>query len=304
MPNPNTTDIREKILSILRRRGPLLPVHIANDTGLSMLFASAFLSELLSEKRIRISSMKVGSSPVYFLPGHEFQLERYSSHLKSREKDAFLLLKERRILKDSKQEPAIRVALRSIRDFAMPFKKDNEIFWRYFTVSENEVREKLEPKAQEKIPEKEIKQEIVVPEREIKEEISIPEKVHTKTEEVKKTPRKPAIKRKSVQKKTNQKNNEKFFNQVKEFLSKEPIEIINIEGFGKSEILLRIKEGKEEKLLIAYNKKKISESEIIQANKKASELNLKYVILSMGEPSKKLANLIESVKNLEKIEKM
>jgi len=34
-----------------KRRGPSLPVHIASETGLSMLFASAFLSELLSEKK-------------------------------------------------------------------------------------------------------------------------------------------------------------------------------------------------------------------------------------------------------------
>ncbi len=47
----DTVPIKEKILSVLKKRGPSLPVHVAGETELSMLFASAFLSELLSEKK-------------------------------------------------------------------------------------------------------------------------------------------------------------------------------------------------------------------------------------------------------------
>ena len=146
MPTQDTTEIKEKILLILREKGPGLPVHIASETGLSPLFAAAFLSELVSEKKIKISHMKVGNSPVYFLPGQEYLLERFTGHLKSKEKDAFMLLKEKKFLKDSEQHPAIRVALRSIRDFAIPFKKADEIFWRYFSVPETEVKVKEKPK--------------------------------------------------------------------------------------------------------------------------------------------------------------
>jgi len=323
MPNPNASAIRERILSMLRMRGPLLPVHISNETGLTMLFASAFLSELLSEKRIRISHMKVGNSPLYFVPGHEPYLERYSNYLKSREKDAFLLLKEKKIIKDSEQEPAIRVALRSIRDFAIPFKRNNEIFWRYFTIPESdfkweqksieeheyvEAKQKVFDKQEREIGNKIIRDIKIEDIEEIrKEKEKLEKKPEEKREEIKKVPKKQekqAIKKKSSPKKSAQKSSEKFFNQVKEFLSKDSIEILNIEGFGKDEIFLKIKTDKEEKLLIAYNKKKITENEIIKANKKASELNLKYLILSMGEPSKKLSDLIESAKNLEKIERM
>ena len=47
-------------------------------------------------------------------------------------------MKERKILRDSELQPAIRVALREIKDFAVPFEKNNEIFWRYFLVEEPE----------------------------------------------------------------------------------------------------------------------------------------------------------------------
>ena len=148
MSTQNTIPVKEKIISIFKRRGPSLPIHIARETELSILFASAFLSELLAEKKIKISNMRVGSSPIYFIPGQEFMLEKFSEFLKSKEKEAFLLLKEEKFLKDSKQEPAIRVALRELKDFAIPFKKDEEIYWRYFNVPESEF-EKVEEKVVE-----------------------------------------------------------------------------------------------------------------------------------------------------------
>lgn len=274
MPTQDTSDIKEKILFILRKRGPSLPVHVARETGLSMLFASAFLSELFSEKKIKISNMKVGSSPVYFLLGQESMLENFSQHLKSREKDAFILLKEKKFLKDEEQDPAIRVALRAIKDFAIAFKKNEEIFWRYLTVPETEFKIKETPKKIEK------------------------ENIDEKLDIFDEKPKKTTIK------KTSQKRNDKFFNRVKEFLSGKSIEIMDIESFDKNEIILCIKIHGERKLLVAYNKKRINENDIVKANKRASESNLSYIILSLGQPLKKLNSLIDAVKNLSAIEKL
>ena len=274
MPTQDTPDIKEKILFILRKRGPSLPVHVARETGLSMLFASAFLSELLSEKKIKISNMKIGSSPIYFLLGQESMLENFSQHLKSKEKDAFILLKDKTFLKDKEQDPAIRVALRAIKDFAIPFKKDEEIFWRYFTIPETEYKIKEKPREIEK------------------------EKIEKKLDIFDEKPKK------IIRKKTPQKKNDKFFNKVKEFLFEKSIEIMDIESFDKNELILYVKSQGEKKLLVAYNKKRIKENDIIKANKKASESNLSYIILSLGQPLKKLNSLISAVKNLSAIEKL
>ena len=140
MPTQDTSQIKEKILFTLRRRGPCLPVHIASEIETSILFASAFLSELFSEKKTKMSYMKIGSSSLYFIPGQEYLLEKFSYHLKSKERDAFELLINHKFLVDSKQDPAIRVALRAIRDFAIPFKQGEEIIWRYFTIPESEFK--------------------------------------------------------------------------------------------------------------------------------------------------------------------
>jgi len=135
-----------RIIEILRNKGPSLPINLAKDMRMNSLFISAFLSELVNEKRIRVSNLKVGGSPLYFLDGQEEQLEKFYNFLHPKEAEAFLLIKQDKILKDSEQEPAIRVALRSIRDFAIGFKNDDEIFWRYILVPESEVREILTPK--------------------------------------------------------------------------------------------------------------------------------------------------------------
>jgi len=141
-----TNETHNKIIQLLEKNGPSLPVQISKQIGLNSLFISAFLSELLDSKMIKVSHLKVGGSPLYFLEGQEKQLEPYYKYLHPREAETFLFLKKHKLLKDSEQDPAIRVALRSIRDFAIGFKKQEEIYWRYYLISDQEIRDLLKPK--------------------------------------------------------------------------------------------------------------------------------------------------------------
>lgn len=154
-------EVHEQIIKILSIKGPSLPIKLSKEIGMSSLFISAFLSELTNQKRIKVSHLKVGGSPLYFLEGQEEQLEQFYKFLHPREAEAFLLLKKNKVLKDSEQDPAIRVALRSIRDFSIGSKKDEEIYWRYFSVPESEINlsPKIEIKKEPKKQEKQIKQE-------------------------------------------------------------------------------------------------------------------------------------------------
>jgi hypothetical protein len=279
MPAQDTSKIKEDIINFLKIKGPSLPIHIAQEIKLSQLFTSAFLSELFSEKAIKMSNLRVGSSPIYFLSGQEQGLEKYSNHLKSKEKEAFSLIKEKQILKDEEQEPAIRVAIRAIKDFAIPLEKEGELYWKYFIVDEKEVK---------------------IEQKEIKEEVSKITEESLKPVKLKKIPKKRPVKKSEKSKK----GNDKFLARVKEFLSKENIEIIGIESFSKEGLVLRVKANGEEKAFVAYNKKRIEEKDLTNANKKAEELGLKYIILSLEEPSKKVKELIEAVKNLSGIEKI
>lgn len=146
---------KDLIISFIRARGPSLPVHIARDVKLSPLFAAAFLSELYGEGKVRMSALKVGSSSLYYLNEQEAQLENFTEHLNQREKEAFALLKAQQLLDDEALEPVTRVALRSLRDFAMPLKFTHDekprLFWRHFLLSEEDAQQRiarlLEPEA-------------------------------------------------------------------------------------------------------------------------------------------------------------
>jgi len=133
-------EVHNRIISILQRKGPCLPIHVAKELNISTLFVSAFLAELVENKKVKISNLKVGGSPLYFLGGHETQLANFYNYLHPKESEAFLLLKENKVLRDNEQEPAIRVALRSIKDFAFGFIIEGELYWRYLSVPETEAK--------------------------------------------------------------------------------------------------------------------------------------------------------------------
>ena len=251
MPQPQQDhlQVKEKIISFIEMRGPSLPVHIGKEINTSILFTSAFLSELISEKRLKISKLNVGNSSLYFIPGQERLLEGFSQHLKSKEKEAFELLKQKRALKDSEQHPAIRVALREIKDFAIPFKKDGELFWKYLTLSDNELIELIKNEKFQKPFLKKTEKTDEIKELQIKDEqkpskieIVQPSSVKIKKKELKK-----------IKEKIPQKKNDKFFNKVKEFLSKSQIEILDIEDASKDNLILRIKINGKEKLFYLLN---------------------------------------------------
>ena len=279
MMTESTYQLKEKIIQTLKINGPMLPVYIAKEINSDILFTSAFLSELISEKRIFASYMRIGSSAIYYLKENQKDLEKYGESLKSKEKEAFNLLKEKKFLEDEKQDSPIRVALRQIRDFAIPFKKNEKIFWRYFTTEEPELKQ--ERKAEEQ---KQKKLEIFD-----KKEIKVTKK---------------STRPKTTKKSASAKKSEQFFNKVKEFLIKEQKEIIDIKGMTKDTLTLIIKSDDQEKLLIAYNKKRLTEADIVKAHKKSQELNLRYHLLSLGEPSKKIETFIEAIKDLSKIQKI
>ena len=278
----------EKIIEVIKRRGPSLPIQISKEVGLSSLFISAFLSELAGEKRLKISHLKVGGSPLYFLEGQEEQLEKFSNYMHPREAEAFLLLKEKKILKDAEQKPAIRIALRSIHDFAVGFKKDEEIFWRYALTPESEIISILEPKLEpEKISKPEKMQAQNIPEKQKIIEIeNIPEK------------------QKEIRKKQTP---EVFLEEVKSYIEQKNIELVSLEAYDKKEVIAKVRFNlNPEKiyLLLAYNKKKINDKDLLKAYKKSIKYQLDYMILFKGELSKKLKDTIEAYKSLISADKL
>jgi len=335
MPIQNPMEQKEKIVQAIKTKGPSLPVHIASATGLNSIFAGAFLSELFADKTIKISHMKVGGSPLYYLPGQEELLESYFQHLNSKEKEAFLLLKDKQLLEDAALEPAIRVALRNLKDFAYPIApivEDKKVlFWRFHSTPEEQAKEEIEKiitRYNEKPIEKEHKEKTEEHKvHDVRQEIEKKQELLVKTEEIKELkveeaekpkkhkqkkiiekeitlldiPERPKIEQKSIEK-------PEFVNQILKFLETENIELLEEREFKKKDYLgiVRINSdlGKIKFLLVAKQKKSISDSDLIQALEKIQAEKLPILFIAPGILNKKAKEYQEKYSSLIKFKQI
>jgi len=303
--NPyQVNQIKEAILSYLSARGPSLPVHLARNVRTDPLFVNAFLSELYKDGKVKMSNMKVGSSSLYYLEGQEAQLENFVEHLNPKEKEAFFLLKEKKVLEDEKLPPAIRVALRSIKDFAFPMNlspnpDEKRIVWRYFLLPENEVLNLIsetkastnEPLPLKEEPKKETPQENM---------INVP---------IIKTLEKPVENKKEKKsKKSDSVSNSEFALKIKDYLNSKDIELLSIIEEKRKELVAKVRIdtlfGKQEYLLTAKEKKKITETDLALALQKAQAEKMPSLLIHPGELDKKAIIYLQNWKNLLKIEKI
>ncbi len=304
MQNVNAT--KEKILSIIQKNGPSFPVQIARAINVSPLFTSVFLSELFEDNKLKMSHMKVGSSSLYFLPGQESQLENFIEHLNQREKEAFSLIKSSLVLEDGRQTPVMRVALRAIKDFAIPFKITSNnaemIFWKYFPLSDEEFDLKIQKILNPAFipPQKKPKQET-------KEEKSEESKQKPETnEEIKKIPEIPQIKEPKSRKKKPESTSE-FAEKLRDYLLAKDVEFLETILEKKKEFVAKVRVdtlfGKQEYYMIAKDKKKINETDLTLALQKAQTEKMPALILSPGEIDKKAHAHLKEWRNMIKFEK-
>lgn len=297
---------KEMIMRFISARGPCLPIHIAHDLKTDTIFASAFLSELYNEGKLKMTHMKVGSTSLYYSAGQEAQLENFTQYLNAKEKEAFFLLKKEKILKDESLEPAIRVAMNSIKDFALPFtdSSTNLKFWRYFLHSKEDTIKSFEEKEQTNKPAEPIIKKTETPKTEEKRE----------RKEKKKEPEKAElILSLDISEKEPEKSKEKeivspFIDLIKSHLEKKGIRIIKETLVKKKEynalVSINSEFGEQEYHLTAKDKKKLKEEDLTEALKQAHEQRMPALILSQGEIDKKALPFFEKWKNLIKFDKI
>ena len=281
-------DVQEKknrIISFLKTAGPSLPVRIAKAIQMDPVFASAIAAELLDTKQIKTSHMKIGSSSLYLIPGDEQKLENHTDNLKPIEKEAFLKLKEKETINDENEPPAIRVALRNIKDFGIPFKEQDKIIWKYaFSAKDTAPATNNKPQTTS-----------------TKSPIS-PEPIFENSPQAKR-PTSEATDKRSDRQAKRPITQKTFLNQIEEFLEKQNTKIISIEAVDKKNVIAKI-QNSQQAMLFAFNKKRITEQELMKCYKKANESNLPYHIITLGEPTKKMDDTIDAYKKLIKLDKL
>src|SRR3989344_4347011 len=313
----NMQDLKFKILEYVRRYGPCLPVQLSKQINSNILFAGAVLSELVANQKVKISIAKIGGSPVYYIPGQEPKLVMLYQYLHEKEKKAYDLLKDKKVLHDRSLEPYQRVALRELKDFAYPIQHENDLFWRWYMLSDEESINLIKEIYKKDSVVNEVQKEQVKHEEDAKQEIKIelPQVIQQQAIEIKKEvqpvieqkkleiikehieQKTPVIKSKKVIKRVKKDPNQ-FYTNLINYLDKKKIEKLEEEITKKDkefEIISIITSnmGTIRFLIVAKDKKKISDGDLSLAHNKAQLKKLPLIFLSNGDLMKSAKEYIE-----------
>ena len=287
-------NLKERAIKYLEENGPSIPVRLSKELGVDPIWAGAILSELIQMHQIKLSSMKVGSTPIYYLDGQEEQLEKFADeHLKDTPKQAYLLLKKELTLDDATQEPQIRVALRSLRDFAIMSNENGRITWKYAFAKEKapepeEDKENIIEKPDEEV----VEEDTIEPEKEIGDE------EETRAEETKEV--------ENIFEEEPEK--EDLLTRVKGALEELNIKLLEetdvkkreFMGLGRMQGLL----GETEILIIAKDKKSINDKDLEKIFQEITEQKKQVLLLTTGELAKKSIEAYRNYKNIIKIKQI
>lgn len=268
--------VHEKVLQLVRMKGPVIPSQISHEIGTNILLASAILSEMVARNTLKISSVKIGGSPLYYLPGQEQKLQEYASRLHEKEKNAYELLKEKKVLRDKSLDAVTRVALRQIKDFAKPLDvsigNESELFWKWYLLP-TEESEGLIKILLTKTPEKEPVKE------ELEQEIApLKKQVVTKTKAV---------------------ADDSFAKKIKEYFEKNNIEVLEekiIKKKSETEFIIKIPSavGNLRYYCKARKKKRCNDTDLSLAYVQGQSKKLPVLFLTTGDLTKKAKEMFNN----------
>jgi hypothetical protein len=299
-------DNSEKILQTIRIKGPVVPADISKVINTNLLFASAMLSELVAHSKLAISHIKIGSSPLYYIKGQEYKLQNFAEKLQEKEKRAYDMLREKKVLRDRSLEPLFRVALRQIKDFAVPLRvnleQGPEIFWKWYLLADADAETIIKgllniPSEPEKQPEPKPSPEISSVKKEEKTTLHVEEKPRFEEKKEILKDIKPEIQEKPTEQKKFIDKGDTFYAQVKKFFDKNNIIIIS-EGLKKKktdfEFVIEISTsvGTVQFFCKTKNKKAINEQELALAYIQGQAKKLPVIFLTPGTLTKKAKEML------------
>ncbi|HLD06562.1 MAG TPA: restriction endonuclease [Candidatus Nanoarchaeia archaeon] len=309
---------RDKVLQIVKQRGPVLPVQISKEINTNVYFASAMLSELVSAKKIQFSHAKFGGSPFYYVPGQEEKLQQLYDQLPSKEKQAFDLLKKEQVVHDRGLDPGLRVAFRQMHDFAQPVEATvhgrTEIFWGWYLCSPDEIHQRLQQIA-ERIPgppQPEQQPAAPAPKPAPEAPAAAPESSHEGLreellqqlrEEMKKELKKaaPPSDREQLREMKRKEEDEKdaFLDRIRKYLQKKEIQVLEyqiIKRNSEADLVLSVPSSLGAAIYFckARNKKTVTEADLQAALLAAQSRKLPSLLITTGELTKRAKEIAES----------
>lgn len=295
---------KEKLLALVKMKGPMLPIDASKAIGMDSVFTGAMLSELASSKKIKITNVKIGGSPLYYVDGQETKLQDLMKYLNGKDKEVAEKLRAEKLVRDNDCKPLERVSLRQIKDYAIPIRITNnneiETFWRWYLYKEEEAKNRIvelfAPVS------KEVQQsELDIPnEKELKEYEKPAEEKQTELHIKKEEPKKKEIKKleKYEKKEKPLKEQLNFEDRILDFFSKNSIEIVEEKMIKKNKEMnytsrVNSNIGKLDYFIKVKNKSKINEADLSIAFNEAGKMPLLFI--SNGSLTKKAEEHLSSI---------
>ncbi len=321
---------QEQMLGFLRAHGPSMPSQVAKYIHTEILLASAMLSEAVAQGKVKISSLKIGGTPLYYLSGQESQLERFAAgNLNPKDLAVLHKLKQQHALREAQMDLLEKVSIRSLKDFAVPLQVTlqgkGELFWKWHLSTQQEVHEAIsallsppeiapmgpvvssaagqqkEQQAEEQgaaTPQEPVRTSLTLtPAASIEQE---PARMHLppvpappETEEEKRSPQKLKERSRSGRR------HEEFFPQVEEACKKLKISIEQKETIRRNaelELILKVPSavGMMTYFCKAKNKARCDEKDLSAAYMQAQIKKLPLLLLYTGELTKKAQEMLDS----------
>ncbi|MAG27167.1 hypothetical protein CMI47_16645 [Candidatus Pacearchaeota archaeon] len=267
--------------------------------------------------------MKVGSSPLYYIPGQEPLLENFSQHLNNREKEALILLREKKILEDTNITPINRVALRAIKDFAIPLNINlngqTKLFWKHFQTNDEEIKSLITSSSNALRQDDrasggrvgssstaEKKESALKPTPQPKKTITTQAQITSNNaSETNALGRAGGLPNKPIKKPVPE---SEFSRVIKSYLQGKDLEILEIISEKKRELEAKVSTntlfGKQSFYLSAKDKKSINDNDLSLAIQKAQTEKMPALLISPGKPNKKAQEYLEEWDNLVKFEQI
>ncbi len=303
MPNDNY----DKVFALVKNKGPVLPVQVVKEIGGNTFFAGAILSQLVDAKKIHLSFAKIGSSPVYYADGQEAKLQDLYKYLHEKEQKAFDLLKEEGILRDDILEPVMRVALRNIKDFAVPLEVtvngDNYLFWKWYLLPEEDMKNKINDVLEKTLKREEIKPKEIL---EHKTETVAQEQLHheiqahiefEKEEPVREIPKKIVEEIKKEKEIVFVSDKDEFMKKIHKYFEDNKIKILNCSIIKKNSEIDFIIEvpsavGSLEYFCKCRNKKRCNEGDLSMAYLQGQLKKLPVLMIAAGDITKRASEML------------
>ena len=138
---------KEQVLAVVKMKGLVVPSDLVKEFHADTFIMGAVLSDLVHDKKVGVTTVKMGGSPVYYAFENKEKLVDLYKYLHEKDKTTFQLLKEKKVLSDIDQTPLVRVSLRTIKDYSKPIEvtvaSQTKLFWKWYLATEQDVQEGL-----------------------------------------------------------------------------------------------------------------------------------------------------------------